>query len=565
MLSLFRLRPWRALLLLCAGLALVFCFNLPNSYTASASAPQPRRAPILGTNAADTIPDQYIVVFKSTAGAAERQKTTARVANEFSATVLHEYRAALNGFAARLNPQALADLQKNPLVEFIELDQRVSIDTGSIVRRAPTVLDTSQQKPTWGLDRTDQRKLPLDSLYRYTPTGAGVNVYVIDTGIRITHNEFGGRAHSGYSAVNDGNGTNDCQGHGTHVAGTIGSKRFGVAKMVDLFAVRVLNCFGSGTVSAVIAGIDWVTANHVKPAVANMSLGGPKSTAMDNATRASINAGVVYVIAAGNNAANACNTSPARVAQALTVGATTKSDTRSSFSNYGSCLDIFAPGSDITSLWNASNTALATISGTSMAAPHVAGVAALYLQDNPNDLPGTVMNAILTNATKNRVGNPGGGSPNKLLYALFEPVNIVRNPDFEAGGNQWKNGSGIIDTLKPHQDLYSASFCDADSCTEWIEQSFIVPQGAKLRFWWYQTSAEDSVTANDFLRVQLLRQDGTVLKTLREFNNTSVRDMWSEDARGLSAYTGQRVRLRFTVTTNSTLPGAFFIDDVSVQ
>jgi subtilisin family serine protease len=244
-------------------------------------------------------------------------------------------------------------------------------------------------------------------------------VYVLDTGIRLAHQEFGGRASSGFTAINDGRGTDDCNGHGTHVSGTVGGATYGVAKSVSLVAVRVLNCRGSGTTSGVIAGIDWVTANHVKPAVANMSLGGGTSSSLDAAVSNSIAAGVAYAVSAGNSNANACNYSPARVGAAMTVGATTTSDARASYSNFGTCLDLFAPGSSITSAWSTSNTATNTISGTSMASPHVAGVAALVLQGTPGATPSAVRQSIVSNATTGKVTSAGSGSPNVLLYSAF--------------------------------------------------------------------------------------------------------------------------------------------------
>jgi subtilisin family serine protease len=243
-----------------------------------------------------------------------------------------------------------------------------------------------------------------------------VNVYVIDTGIRRTHTQFGSRAFVGFDAINDGRNTSDCNGHGTHVAGTIGGSTYGVAKGVRLFAVRVLRCNGSGTTSGVIAGVDWVTRNRVTPAVANMSLGGGASTALDTAVRNSIAAGVTYAVAAGNANTNASGQSPARVGEAITVGATTQSDARSSFSNFGSVVDIFAPGSSILSAWYTSNSATATLSGTSMASPHVAGVAARYLESTPAATPAQVRNEIVNNATANRLSGVPSGTANRLLF-----------------------------------------------------------------------------------------------------------------------------------------------------
>jgi subtilisin-like proprotein convertase family protein len=246
-----------------------------------------------------------------------------------------------------------------------------------------------------------------------------VNAYIVDTGIRRTHTNFGGRAFAGFDAFNDGQNSNDCNGHGTHVAGTVGSTTYGLAKGARLYAVRVLNCQGSGTNEGVIAGVEWVTSNHVKPAVANMSLGGGASQALDDAVRASIAAGVTYALAAGNENANACNGSPSRVAEAITVGSTTNTDARSSFSNWGTCVDIFAPGTNITSLWMNSDAATSTISGTSMASPHVAGAAVLYLAANPTANPQAVRDALVNASTANKVTNPGTGSPNRLLYTGF--------------------------------------------------------------------------------------------------------------------------------------------------
>jgi serine protease len=295
---------------------------------------------------------------------------------------------------------------KDRRVRFIEQDSIVSIN------------QAVQSPATWGLDRIDQRSLPANSSYSYAYTGYTVHAYIIDTGILTSHAEFAGRIGAGSSAIVDANGVNDCNGHGTHVAGTVGGSTYGVAKSVILHPVRVLGCTGSGTNSGVIAGVDWVTANHIKPAVANMSLGGGASTALDDAVRRSIAAGVTYAIAAGNSNADACGSSPARVTEALIVGATTNTDARASFSNFGSCLSIFAPGNAITSAWHTSTTATNTISGTSMAAPHVAGAAALVLEQTPAATPAQVKQALVSAATPSIVTDPGAASPNLMLYSL---------------------------------------------------------------------------------------------------------------------------------------------------
>lgn len=368
------------------------------------AAGNPPTAPIYGVDSVTAIPGRYIVVFKAEKSAADIGNAVAQ-AKAQGGKIHYQYDAVLKGFAASLPEQALKGLVHNPNVEYIEADQIVTIDT-------------TQTPATWGIDRIDQRALPLSNSYTYNYTGAGVTAYIIDTGILFTHTEFGGRAVSGYDFVDNDTNALDCNGHGTHVAGTVGGSTYGVAKGVSLVAVRVLDCSGSGTTSGVIAGINWVTSKHTAKAVANMSLGGSASTSLDTAVKNSIASGVVYAIAAGNNNKDACRYSPARVPEAITVGATTSTDARASYSNYGTCLDLFAPGSSITSAWYTSNTATNTISGTSMATPHVAGVAALYLEGH-SATPQQVRDAMVGSATSGVVGNAGRGSPNLLLYSLI--------------------------------------------------------------------------------------------------------------------------------------------------
>lgn len=274
--------------------------------------------------------------------------------------------------------------------------------------------DTTQSSAPWGVDRIDQAALPLSGTYTYPDmAGSGVTAYVIDTGVRITHSQISGRASYGYDAVDGDTTASDGNGHGTHVATTIAGTTYGVAKKANIVAVRVLDNSGSGTTAGVIAGIDWVTANHTTPSVANMSLGGSASTSLDTAVASSIASGVTYAVAAGNNSASSY--SPARVGAAITVGATTSTDAKASYSNYGSVLDLFAPGSSITAGWNTSDTATNTISGTSMATPHVAGAAAVYLAGHTSATPAQVATALVNGATTGKVTSPGTGSPNRLL------------------------------------------------------------------------------------------------------------------------------------------------------
>lgn len=355
---------------------------------------------------ARAIRGEYVVVLDD-AELNKRQPDTVinSLARGHHAKLKYRYRNAFRGFAAEMSRAQALRLSKNPAVSFVQQNQAVEA----------TDLQTN---PPWGLNRVDQRDLPLDSSYRYDATASNVTAYIIDSGIRTTHADFDGRAVWGINTTGDGNDT-DCYGHGTHVAGTVGGASNGIAKGVTLVAVKVLNCAGSGSFAGVAAGIDWVTGQHQpgQPAVANISLGSLGSdSATENAVRNSIADGVVYAIASGNSGSNACNFTPGRVAEAITVGATTATDGRASFSNFGSCTDLFAPGKDVTSAWNSSDTATRTLSGTSMAAPHVAGAAALLLSSTPTATPATITSQLLANATLNKVTSAGTGSPNRLLY-----------------------------------------------------------------------------------------------------------------------------------------------------
>lgn len=369
--------------------------------------------------------DSYIVVLKTgmkVKSVSQHDFTIQRLetlADKHNAALLKSYTYALEGGLYKMSGAQAEKMALDPSVAYVEKDQVVKV--GSV-----------QNNATWGLDRLDQSALPLDGMFDSgTVDGSGVNAYIIDTGVNISHSEFQGRAESGYDFVDKDSDADDCNGHGTHVAGTIGGKTYGVAKNAKLHAVRVLNCEGSGTYGGVIEGIDWVAKNHVSPAVANMSLGGPVSQAVDDAIANAVKAGVVMVLAAGNENQNACKVSPARTPVAITVGATEKTDRRASYSNFGNCVDIFAPGSDITSAWYTSTTATKTISGTSMAAPHVAGVVALYLEAHPEATPAAVATALTEGALKDKVVSPGTGSPN-----------LLANIDFIVGDDSGGGGGG---------------------------------------------------------------------------------------------------------------------------
>ena len=357
------------------------------------------------------IPNQYIVVLNE--GQEDVFEAADDLARRHAGVIERVFSRTMRGFSVRMTEGMAKRLAEHPAVAFVEEDGIMSIDT-------------IQTGATWGLDRIDQRDRPVNGTFVYNNTGAGVKAYIIDTGILTSHSDFGGRAIHGFDFVNNDADATDCNGHGTHVAGTVGGATWGVAKGVTLVAVRVLDCNGSGATSGVIAGVDWVTSNHAagQPAVANMSLGGSASAALDTAVRNSIADGVTYGLAAGNGffgifAQNACNFSPSRVAEGITVSATDIADKKASWANYGTCVDIFAPGISITSAWYTTPTATNTISGTSMATPHVVGVAAQYLQGNPSATPQQVRDALVANASLNKVTSPGSGSPNRLLFTNY--------------------------------------------------------------------------------------------------------------------------------------------------
>lgn len=386
---------------LCLGAAVAGSFGVVTAMPAQAAEGRIRNADVQGA-----IAGEYIVALTE-ASTSDSGGVTAKATDlgtRYGGNVERTYEHALTGFSMSMSEDAARELAADPSVRYVEQNQRAH------------AFGTQDNPPSWGLDRMDQRDLPLNESYTYPNEAQGVTAYVIDTGVRTSHSTFEGRASSGYDFV-DGDGTaNDCNGHGTHVSGTIAGAEYGVAKRANIVGVRVLNCQGSGSYAGVIDGIDWVTQNASGPSVANMSLGGGASTAVDDAVRNSIASGITYGLAAGNSGADACNTSPARVGEGITVGATNRQDGQASYSNYGNCLDIYAPGTDITSAWIGSDSDTNTISGTSMATPHVVGAAALVLGNNASAAPQQVRATLVNNASSEKVSGIGVGSPNRLLH-----------------------------------------------------------------------------------------------------------------------------------------------------
>jgi len=556
---------------------------------AMAAPPAYAEGTILGLGGSDAVAGSYIVVLKPDAMSAQGISGAANtLAAKHGGSVAATF-TTLRGFSAKMSETAAKRLAADPSVAYVQTDMIMSID------------GTQSPTPSYGLDRIDQRNLPLNNTYNFPDLAANsVSISVIDTGVLTTHQDFGGRAAHGRDTVSEDNDATDCHGHGTHVAGTTGGSSFGIAKNARIFAVRVLGCTGSGTTTDIVQGIDFVTNNQANtpgPDVSNMSLGGGANTALDNAVTNSVAAGVVHAIAAGNSNANACNFSPARAPNAITVGATTSTDARASFSNFGTCVDIFAPGNAITSAWFTSNTATNTISGTSMASPHVAGAAAVIRSQNPSFTPAQVRAAMVGNATSGVVGGAGTGSPNLLLFVggtgpppgvtvFFDNFETatgwVTNPlgTDNATTGQWVRGdpagtaSGITlqlgTTVSGTNDLVtgaaagaSAGEFDVDGGTTTIRSpSITLPSTGTLNlsFSWYLAHLNNATTA-DFFRVSV---NGTqVFQQLGAAANRA--GAWATASVSLNAFAGQSIQI--TVSTADAATASLIeagVDDVRI-